>query len=248
VTAVDIDPRIEARRTEVQREFGRKRLRVLVIVAVVVVTVIGTYLTVESPILDVDRVDVTGAVHIPAERVRRTAGIEHGRALLRVDIGAVARRVEQLPWVADAHVKRDLPGTLRIDVDEAEPVAYVRSRGSLAVIGADGRVVAWAARPPAGAVEIVGVRRVPKRNGLLSPAGTTRVLTEMPTEIASHVRLLALRPDTVVLVLDVGEIRLGSVADLDAKFAAAVAVMHDYAGAPFEYIDVTGPLNPVSRP
>jgi cell division protein FtsQ len=246
--AVEIDPRIEARREEVRREFAQKRLRILVIVAVLVVLVVGTYLVVESPFLDVDRVEVNGAVHIMPKQVRRAAGIETGRALLRVDLAAVADRVERLPWVAKATVHRDLPGTLRIDVREAKPLAFVRVPGQVAVIGPGDRVVAFSREPPAGAVEITGVRRVPRRNEVLSPAGTSRVVSAMPAELVPHVRAVALRPDTVALLLDAGEVRLGNAGDLAAKFAATVAVMHTYNGAPFEYIDVSVPTDPVSKP
>jgi cell division protein FtsQ len=246
---VEMDPRIEARRAEVQREYGRKRLRVLVIVAVVVVLVVGSYLAIESPFLDVDRIEVVGASHVLPKRVRAAAGVDDGRALLRVDLAAVAKRVEQLPWVERARVKRDLPGTLRIDIDESKPVAYVRTRGMIAVIGRDDRVIAWAREVPAGAIEVTGVRRVPKRGQLLSPVGTARVIAALPPELAPHARSVALRTESVVVLLDVGEVRLGTVSDLEAKFAAAIAVMQaSYADSTFDYIDVTVPTSPVSSP
>ena len=246
---VEMDPRIEARRAEVQREYGRKRLRVLVIVAVAVVLLVGSYLTVESPFLDVDRIEVVGAQHVLPKRVRAAARVDEGRALLHVDLGAVARRIEKLPWVDRAHVERDLPGTLRIDIDEAKAVAYVRTRGMIAAIGRDDRVIAWARDVPAGAIEVTGVRRVPKRGELLSPGGTARVIAALPPELAPRARSVALRSDGVVVLLDAGEVRLGGVNDLDAKFAAAVAVMRaSYANGAFEYIDVSVPTSPVSRP
>jgi hypothetical protein len=83
---------------------------------------------------------------------------------------------------------------------------------------------------------------------LLSPVGTTRVIQALPAELAPHVRAVALRPDTVAVVLDVGEVRLGTVSELAAKFSAAVAVMHTYNGARFDYIDVSSAPNPVSMP
>jgi hypothetical protein len=245
---LDIDPRIEARRAEVQREFSRRRFRVLVAIAIVVVLTVGTYLAIESPFLDVDHVDVSGAVHISPATVRAAAAVTPGRALLRVDLGAVARRVEQLPWVEDAHVRRDLPGTLRIDVVESKAVGYVRSHGAVAVIGPDDRVIAVTRSVPAGAFEITGVRRVPARDQLLSPAGTARVITAIPAALRPRVRAVALRPATIAVVLDAGEVRLCNGTELAAKFDAALAVMQTYNGAPFDYIDVCVPADPVSRP
>jgi cell division protein FtsQ len=248
MTMVDIDPRIEARRAEVQREFSRRRFRILVAIAVVVVLTIGTYLTIESPFLDVDHVDVSGAVHLSPATVRAAAAIVPGRALLRVDLGAVAGRVEALPWVAHARVRRDLPGTLRIDVTEEKAVGYVQAHGDIGVIGPQDRVVATTRAVPAGAVEITGVRRMPARGQLLSPAGTARVIEGIPPALRAHVRAVALRPATIAVVLDVGEIRLCNGSALAAKFDAALAVMQTYNGASFDYIDVCVPADPVSRP
>jgi cell division protein FtsQ len=243
-----MDPRIEARRDAVRRETGRRRMRALIAVAVVVVLVVGTYLAVQSPFLDVDRVTVVGATHIAPKRVIAAADVDHGRPLLRVDLGAVARRVEQLPWVAHAAVKRDLPGTLRIEVTEARAVAYVRKRGNVAVIGPDDRVIARTHTVPDGAVTITGARSLPRFGELLSPAGTTKVIDALPAELRARVRALALRPDTVALVLDQGEIRLGDVSRPAAKLAAAMAVLREYGDAPFDYIDVKSPADPVARP
>src|SRR5262249_50007670 len=153
---VEIDPRIEARRDAVRRETGRRRLRILVAVAVVVVTLVGAYLLIESPLLNVDHVDVTGTVHASPAAVQAAIAGEHGRPLLRVNRGAAAARIEQLPWVAHASVTRSLPGTLRVSITEAQPVAYVKVHGVVAVIGPNDRVIARTAAPPRGAVEVVG--------------------------------------------------------------------------------------------
>jgi cell division protein FtsQ len=248
VTTLEIDPRIEARRDEVRRQTGRRRFRVLVIVAVVVLSVVGTYLTIESPFLDVDHVDVSGAVHVSPAAVQRAAAVAHGRPLLRVNLAAVAARVDQLPWVAHATVRRSLPGTLRISVTEATPVAYVRSHGIVALLARDDRVIARTRTVPAGVVEIIGARRAPQLHELLSPAGTAAIVTATPTSLRPHLRAIALRSNTVALVLDHGEIRLGTVSQLRPKLAAAAAVFAQYHGAPFDYIDVTDYTDPVAKP
>src|SRR5690242_1197549 len=109
-----IDPRIRERRIVVQREAGRRRLRVP-LVLMSVVSVFGlAYLAVSSPLFDVDRVEVRGAHHLRVADVRAAAHVGHHRALLFVDVAAVARRVERLPWVEHATVRRAWPGTLRV--------------------------------------------------------------------------------------------------------------------------------------
>ena len=78
--------------------------------------------------LDVDRVRVTGTQHVTVAQVLAASGVHVHDHLLFVDTGAAARRIEQMPWVERASVQRDLPGTLKITIDEYTPAAFVRRR------------------------------------------------------------------------------------------------------------------------
>ena len=68
-----IDPRIQARRIEVQRGVGRRRLQRLVDVGLVLAVAAGFALALRSPLLDVDAVRVAGA-----ERTARRGGARAG--------------------------------------------------------------------------------------------------------------------------------------------------------------------------
>ncbi len=187
-----IDPRLQARRVAVAREQGRRRLRILFAVLGTACVVGLAWLAVQSPLLDVDHVRVRGTGHLSAAEVRTAAGVGRRDPLLLVDGGAVARRVERLPWAGEVSVSRRLPGTLVIDVTERRPVAWVRiarpaaggaaagrsdarpggeapgadgaerARGPVALLDVEGRVLAEVAEPPAGLGELAGAGRVPE--------------------------------------------------------------------------------------
>jgi cell division protein FtsQ len=246
--ALEIDPRIEARRDEVRRAHTRKRARILVIVAVIVVLLTAIYLTINSPFLAVDHIEVTGAVHVPAAQVRAASGVGMHHPLLRVDTALAASRVEQLPWVALAHVTRHLPNTLRIEIVEARPLAYVRVHGRDTLIDANGRAIAVVASAPAGALPITGVKTAPALHQPLVPTGLGAVVDAIPPTLRTHARALAVGPTSLTLVLDHGAILLGNASAPTAKFAAADAVIANLGGKPFQYVDVTDPPNPVARP
>jgi cell division protein FtsQ len=57
------------------------------------------------------------------------------------DLDAVARRVRALPGVQDAQVGRRLPGTLRIRLTEAQPVALTPKGDRLAMVDVRGAVL-----------------------------------------------------------------------------------------------------------
>lgn len=245
-----IDPRIRARRVEVIREQGRRRLRLLLVVACTGCAAGLAWLLVQSPLLDVDHVRVTGAGPVTAAQVRAAARVETGSALLTLDRGRVARRVESIPWVERAAVTKHLPGTVDIAVTLRTPAAWItRGPGAVALVDASGRVLGDAATPPAGIPQLDGIRRVPAPGGNVDTQ-LLRVGHDLPDELRGLVVGLGLEHGVVTLRLapgaPAGEIRLGAPAQLTAKTDAALAVMRTLDGRHVHYVDVTMPWTPAT--
>jgi cell division protein FtsQ len=249
VSRVHIDPRIRERRIAVQRALGRRRLRILIVCSSTIVSLGIAFLVVHSPVLDVDRVQVVGAHELTAANVRGAAHVHVHSPLLFLDAGAVARRVEALPWVEHATVQRDFPGTVRIVVTEYTPTAYVRAGTNVVLIAANGRAIARVHRAPANVVEVRGVRAAPNAGELLSPPEAANVVPQLPVALAQQVRAVDVSDSGVSLVIARGGvIRFGNTDDLAAKAAAALAVLAQHGDAPFSYIDVSTPSTPVLHP
>jgi cell division protein FtsQ len=247
-TPVRINPRIRERRIEVQREAGRRRLRVLLVVTSMLSAAGLIFLAVTSPLLDVDSIRVAGARHVTAAQVRAASGVHVHDHLLFVDTAAVAHRLERIAWVEHATVKRDLPGTLKITVVEYSPAAYLRVAGGVMLVAATGHVIALAHTAPAHTVEVRGVRHAPGAGQMLSPPDAAGVVARLPAALAS--RIAAVDVSGSGFTLDLaggGEIRLGDTSALDAKAASAQAVIAHLGAAPFSYIDVSTPDRPVSH-
>lgn len=63
--------------------------------------------------------------HISEARLRQLAGVEPGQNLFTVDLNEVRRRVAQDPWVRSARVRRELPATISVEVEEREAAALL---------------------------------------------------------------------------------------------------------------------------
>jgi cell division protein FtsQ len=129
-----IDPRIRARRIEVRRRAGRRRLNRLIAIGVVVTVVVVAVAVIRSPLLDVDRIEVVGADLTGRDAVLAASGVRLGSRMAGVPLGAVAARVQRLPWVATVKVGRSWPGTVRITIAERVAVAGVPAVGGGFVI------------------------------------------------------------------------------------------------------------------
>ncbi|HEX6425134.1 MAG TPA: FtsQ-type POTRA domain-containing protein [Acidimicrobiales bacterium] len=250
-SSVAVDPRMRLRRIGVRREAGRRRLRRAALVLGAAAAVVGAVSLTRTTLLDVDRVAVTGAERTSAGAVRRAAGIELGEPLVSVDAGAVADRVEDLPWVATARVERSWPSTVRIEVREREPVASVQvTEASTAVVDADGWVLAveggGGPDTAAGGTAIVltGVRgRVAEGERL--DAGAREAVTlavALAERVPGAVASVSTKLDAELA--DGGTVRFGSIEHLDDKVTATKTVLGDVDLACLEVLDVRVPGSP----
>jgi cell division protein FtsQ len=166
-------------------------------------------------------------------------------------VDAAAVRVERLPWVADATVRRRWPNTIVIDVRERAPVASVPADGGgWALVDRTGRVLAPVAEVPADRPVLEGVPPVGEPGTdvaapLRAPLAVARALTPaMRLYVAAVARAedgglqLRLRSDGVV--------RLGDGEALTAKVVAAETVLA-HVGDPsvVASLDVRVPESPV---
>jgi cell division septal protein FtsQ len=104
-SAADVDPRIQARRDEVERAGHRRRRRWRFAILGALALVAAAWFVTRTALLDVDRLEVEGASHLDPEAVRTASGVVVGDPLLDVDEGDVRARLQELraspsasPW------------------------------------------------------------------------------------------------------------------------------------------------------
>ena len=102
---------------------------------------------------------VSPTTHVSAAALVARANVPLGVNLFSVNRDEVARAVSQEPWVARAHVRRELPSTVVIDVVEREAACTV-ALGSLYLADADGNVFKRATPDEAAGLPVVtGIAR-----------------------------------------------------------------------------------------
>ena len=249
---VPMDPRIRRRRMEVRRDEGRRRLRLLVAVLLILTFTVAGWVAIRSPLLDVDRMQVEGADHTAATAIVHQAAVRGGQAMIDVDEGGAARRVETLPWIAHATVRRRWPSTVRITVTERRAVAVTRfdepgGDSRWALLDATGRVLEIVPDPPGG-IAVEGV-------GASAPAGAVVAGAKGPLEVVTALSPQLAARTTAVSVVDGGQIelklnprgivRLGPPDDLKAKLTAVETVLARVDVRNLATLDVRLPSSPV---
>jgi len=243
-----MEARIAARRRAIARAASRRRVRrVLLVLGLAAIGATAWWVVAHSPFLDVDLVAVTPTAHVPQGEVIVAAGIVPGTALVTLDTGAVEAAVEAMPRVADASVRRDWPGTLRVAVAERVPVARL---GGL-LVDAGGHAF------PAGGDENLfsfPELRVPGVSALRDGAGVDETALAALTVAASIPPDLATRVEAVVAKapLEVGLVLAGDahvlVGGTDGVGARldVLAELLAVAGGEARYFDIRAGARPVA--
>ena len=251
----DIDPRIHQRRVDVRRIQGRRRLRWIggaLAAAVLVVVVVGLA---HTPWFGAQAITVTGPhPHTPQGAIVDAAGLQHHPPLVSVDPGVVARRVEALPFIATARVRRHWPDGVQIAVTERVPVVQMAGPGpAWSLLDGHGRTLrVGPGRLPGPVVFIVhtataGIPPAPVGRSLPPSAGPgLEVCRTLPPAFVGQVVSVTVAADgSISMALDSGiNVLFGTDADRTAKYEDIATILAHGTLDATSTIDVTVPESP----
>jgi cell division protein FtsQ len=224
-------------------------MRILAIGLAGTAVLVGAWFLLHSPLFGARAVTVTGNVHESAAQVIEQAGLASQPPLLDVDPGAVAARIERLPWVRSASVGVSWPDGVHIRVTEETPRFAVSVAGNRwAAVSADGRVLAVSAAREDGLITLV-VPQPPGIPGTVLPArdgAGLDVASTLPAAFASQVTGVTVEPAGWVQLTMTTPITvdIGTATQLTAKYEDVSAIL---AGATLhngDVVDVSVPDAP----
>jgi cell division protein FtsQ len=268
-----VDPRIRQRRAAVTRREGRRRLRIVLVLLLVVLALVGAWFLLHSRLFVARVVTVVGSVHTPTAEIVSVAGLSHDPPMIDVNPGVAAARLERLPWVSVATVSRRWPDGVRITVVERTPVATVSTSAPptsptttpagtsptttpattttaplpWALVARSGRVLADTTSPPAGLVHLVGPSAPgPPGSDVAGADPGLTVAATLPRAFSAQVTEVDVSAGgqvTLKLTTPV-TIFLGTTAQLAQKYEDAASVLAGAKLVTGDVIDVSVPESP----
>ena len=91
--------------------------------------------------LTVQAVTLEGRNETAQREIVRMLGIKRGDLMLYVDVDEARARIEALPWVKSAEVRRVWPDRIQVRIVERSPVAVWQKDGAQVVIDIDGKPI-----------------------------------------------------------------------------------------------------------
>jgi cell division protein FtsQ len=217
-------------------------------VLLVLAVVAGFVGALRSPLLDVDRVLVTGAARTGRDTVLEAAGIRAGEQLVDVDLNGAGKRVAALPWVLHVRVSRSLDGVVRVAVEERVPVATVAVGSGRLLVDETGRVIGPPVDGvPAGLVAIEGLEGPFSAGDQLPPSAAAALVVagRLDQDLAGALQSLRPGPDLTGRLAVGGEVLLGGTDRLSAKLRSLATVLDQVDLTCLATVDLRAPGNPV---
>ena len=84
---------------------------------------------------------VVGRESTPKGALLDALAVKRGSAILAVDLEAARNRLQALPWVREASVRRVLPDTIVVEIVERRPLALWQYQKKFALIDEEGQVI-----------------------------------------------------------------------------------------------------------
>lgn len=197
-----MDPRIRERRVAVKRDEGRRRLRVVIGLGALVAAIGAAYGITRSPVLDVDRVIVSGAVSTNSDLISRAGRLDDRPQLADVEPAVVADALERLPWVDRASVVRHWPGTVEIEIIERMPIATIAAEGGgWALVDRTGRVLAVQDSGPQDLAQVIAPGApAPGRQVHPSAQAGLSVVEALPATLSQLLETVTVADDQTILL------------------------------------------------
>ncbi len=95
----------------------------------------GAYrLALTTPRFAVRDLEITGARRLTEAKLVQLGGIEMGKNVFATDMSEIRDRLLESPWIARAEVSRQLPSTVRIEIEERQVGAIATMGGHLYLV------------------------------------------------------------------------------------------------------------------
>ncbi len=215
---------------------------------------LAAYVFLQSPLFDVQKIEISGRHRIPKEQLVKLSGVVPGSNIFKLDLRTGEDKINLLPAVKTVKIIRKFPSTVVIDIQEREPTALLPLGKDFIEIDADGVYlkkgnVYEASLPIITGCKINGLKLGSKVSGTGIDTAL-KVVSALPDELLHQLSEIHLGNDNKIFIYTLNGVqgRLGSPEEIESKGKMFLQVLNQVSeGKPIEYIDLTSFKSPVVK-
>ena len=187
---------------------ARRRRKIGGVFILLLLFIIAVTVALTVPVFNITSVTVTGNARLTQEEILAVAGIPVGTNIYRISMRSAEDRLEEMPYVLSARVRRKFPARVHVHVEEREEKAAVICDGGYAITDETARVLRLANDR----------ENLPCVTGAGVTAATPGKTIEMKEEgfVSNYTALLSAL-DTAELGVSFSMLRIENIADVSAE-------------------------------
>lgn len=126
--------------TRVQRKRRRQRRFLRIILLIAIITLILFFLF-KSDFFIINNIELEGNYIIPSEEILRTSGINLGSHIFNYNKTKAEERIDSFPYIKEVDIRRKLPKTVQIIVEEREVYVQFNHLSSYILVDDEGYIL-----------------------------------------------------------------------------------------------------------
>lgn len=209
------------------------RRKPILMVVLVLTTAVAFYLFIHSSLFTIKSVFTRGNRVVSSQEIKKLAGIRPGTNIFDFDSRAAARAVLIIPRVKTAEIKRHLPSTVEIKVQERKPWALLVGKGYFALMDDEGVCLESRTSLDMSAWPLITLDNAPPRfrpGQRLDPRSIKAlrlIIDRVPAELAKSISEYHCSSDgqLTIYTLDGVEVRVGRPERLHEKMQYFIEAM-----------------------
>lgn len=110
-------------------------------IIIILFTITAVILLLKLPYFNVSKILVTNNINLSNESIITISGIENGNNIFYINGNAAKNLLLKNPYIEKVSIKRILPSTINIEVNERKIMYYYKDNGNYLVIANDGTLI-----------------------------------------------------------------------------------------------------------
>ena len=213
-----MDDRFAERREAVAEARARRSLRRTLRIMLLAALVAGIAYLLQSPILSVDEIEIDGVARSGTLATLERFGIVRGEPLAYLDLAEAREAIAADPWVESVDLDRSWPTTVRVTVEERQPLAIADG----VMVAVDGVILPGPADAELPSI-VMGATPADGRYGQPEVLGALEFLSALGADGAGAA--IGTGEEGLVALVRVYRVRLGRPVDMAQKALALSSVL-----------------------
>jgi cell division protein FtsQ len=206
---------------------------------VVVIYIFIDSQTVNS-IFPVKHVVFTGNRHLTDDELEALACINGNESLITISNKQVSQNLLKSPWIRSVSVRKEIPGTLSLTIEEAMPFALLDMNGHLFLVDEKGKLLEELKGDSIPFLPIIAGDPFKEREGFSEALKLARLMNDkgFSSEI-EHIEIILRKPHELTVTLDGTVVKMGE-GRYEEKLERLIELEEEIKnrGIPVDYIDL----------